>query len=95
LATARAYTTRQEAIALGQLARDRGFKLVLVVTSPIHSKRLAASLVPQGVSIVVSPSLETRFDLQDLSKAHDRIGAFGSVIHERMGLWVYRLRGWV
>jgi uncharacterized SAM-binding protein YcdF (DUF218 family) len=95
LATARAYTTREEAIALGRLFHERGFKLVLVVTSPIHSKRLSASLVPQGVAFVVSPSLETRFDLQDLSRAHDRIGAFGSVIHELMGLWVYRLRGWV
>jgi uncharacterized SAM-binding protein YcdF (DUF218 family) len=95
LATSPAYNTREEAVALGQLVRERGLKLVLVVTSPIHSRRLAASLIPQGVTIVVSPSLETRFDLQDLSRAHDRIGAFGSVIHELMGLWVYRLRGWL
>jgi hypothetical protein len=27
--------------------------------------------------------------------SEDRITAFGPVLHEWVGLWVYRLRGWM
>jgi hypothetical protein len=39
--------------------------------------------------------METRFDLETLDRADDRLIAFGSLIHERVGLWVYRRRGWI
>jgi uncharacterized SAM-binding protein YcdF (DUF218 family) len=91
----RADNTRQEAVAIGQLARQRGFKLLLLVTSPIHSGRASAALEKEGVTVVSSPSLETRFDLETLDTWGDRLAAFGSVMHERVGLWVYARRGWL
>ena len=90
-----AENTRDEALAVAALARERGLKLVLLVTSPIHSRRASAALEKEGVTVVSSPSAETRFDLDTLDTWNDRLAAFGSVMHERLGLWVYARRGWV
>jgi uncharacterized SAM-binding protein YcdF (DUF218 family) len=91
----RAESTRDEALVVGQLARERGFKLILLVTSPIHSLRASAALEKEGARIVSTPSAETRFDLETLNTCGDRLAAFGSVLHERLGLWVYARRGWI
>jgi uncharacterized SAM-binding protein YcdF (DUF218 family) len=90
-----AKNTREEALTLAALYRERGWKLVLVVTSPAHSRRAASALEREGVEVVSSPSRETRFDLQSLDRWSDRLRAFGTLIHERMGLWVYYRRGWL
>jgi uncharacterized SAM-binding protein YcdF (DUF218 family) len=90
-----AENTRDEALAVSDLARKRGFKLLLLVTSPIHSRRASSALEKEGVTVVSSPSVETRFDLDTLDTWNDRLAAFGSVMHERLGLWVYARRGWV
>jgi uncharacterized SAM-binding protein YcdF (DUF218 family) len=91
----KAENTRGEALAVASLARDRGFKLILLVTSPIHSRRASAALEKEGVTVVSSPSAETRFDLSTLDTWNDRLSAFGTVMHERLGLWVYARRGWI
>lgn len=91
----RAENTREEAKAVAAVARARSFKLILLVTSPIHSRRASAALEKEGVTVVSSPSTETRFDLATLDTWNDRLAAFGSVMHERLGLWVYARRGWI
>jgi uncharacterized SAM-binding protein YcdF (DUF218 family) len=91
----RAENTREEALAVGQLTRERGFKLILLVTSPIHSRRASAALENEGATIVSTPSEETRFDLETLDTWGDRLAAFGSVLHERLGIWMYTRRGWI
>jgi uncharacterized SAM-binding protein YcdF (DUF218 family) len=88
-------SSHEEAVALSRLYRDRQWRLVTVVTSPLHSSRMGAVLAREGVNAVITPSQETRFEAPELPRAADRIAAFGSVIHERMGRLVYRLRGWV
>ena len=45
--------------------------------------------------MVSTPSVENRFDLDALDTAADRLAAFGSLLHERLGYWVYERRGWV
>jgi uncharacterized SAM-binding protein YcdF (DUF218 family) len=91
----RAENTREEAKAVAAVARTRSFKLILLVTSPIHSRRASAALEKEGVTVVSSPSNETRFDLATLDTWNDRLAAFGSVMHERLGLFVYARRGWI
>ncbi len=91
----KAENTREEATAVSSLARSRNFKMVLLVTSPIHSRRASAALEKEGVTVVSSPSAETRFDLSTLDTWNDRLSAFGTVMHERLGLWVYARRGWI
>jgi uncharacterized SAM-binding protein YcdF (DUF218 family) len=95
LIAGRAENTREEAVALAELARQRRFNQILLVTSPIHSRRAGAALETEGLTVFSSPSPETRFDLETLDTWGDRLAAFGSVMHERVGLWVYAWRGWL
>ena len=85
--------TRDEARLVAGLAAERGFRTILLVTSPTHTRRAAAAFEKKGLAVVVSPSVETRFDLETLDDPDDRVKAFGNLLHERLGLLVYRLRG--
>jgi uncharacterized SAM-binding protein YcdF (DUF218 family) len=89
------YSTRDEATALGALFKERGWKTALAVTSPTHSARACAALEREGIVTLCSPAVETRFDLETLEESDDRVTAFGSLVHERVGLWLYRARGWI
>jgi uncharacterized SAM-binding protein YcdF (DUF218 family) len=88
-------TTRDEAVALAELFRARGWRRVLLVTSSLHSRRAAATFARLGLEVVSSPARETDFDSDVLSQRDDRVRAFGSVLHERVGLLVYGWRGWL
>jgi uncharacterized SAM-binding protein YcdF (DUF218 family) len=90
--------THDEAVAVAALARQRGWKRILLATSPTHSRRAAATLEHEGVTVLSSPSSEVRFDLENLRRwetIDDRFDAFGAITHERVGLFVYRRRGWI
>jgi len=87
--------TRDEALAIAALCRERGWARVLMVTSPLHSRRGAACLEQVGVSVVSAPSVETRFDLERLDRPAERLCAFASALHEWVGLWYYERRGWI
>jgi uncharacterized SAM-binding protein YcdF (DUF218 family) len=87
--------TREEAVAVGELFRERGWEKLLLVTAPIHSRRAGAAFEKEGMKVISSPAVQTRFDLERLHYFDDRTLAFRSLIHEWVGLWVYRLRGWI
>jgi uncharacterized SAM-binding protein YcdF (DUF218 family) len=90
--------THDEAVAVGALARERGFERVLVVTSPGHSLRASLALETEGVKVISAPSMETQFDYEALRsglRGDDRVRAFGPLIHERVGLLYYRYKGWI
>ena len=87
--------TRDEAVHAGRLCRERGLCRLLVVTSPTHSRRACAALEREGLQVVSSPAIETRFDVETLERPEERLPAFASVVHERLGLAYYRYRGWI
>jgi uncharacterized SAM-binding protein YcdF (DUF218 family) len=90
--------THDEAVLVAELARDYGFERLLVVTSPSHSTRASAALEAQGIRVVSSPAQQTRFDLEDLAfmrTSDGRHRAFGPLLHEHVGIFYYRLRGWI
>jgi uncharacterized SAM-binding protein YcdF (DUF218 family) len=87
--------TREEAVAVARLFRERGFTRVLAVTSPTHTRRAAAALEKEGLVVFAVPAVETRFDLERLHWPGDRREAFAAIAHERIGLLVYRRRGWI
>ena len=89
-------STHDEAVAVAAAARDFGLEHLLVVTSPSHSRRAAASLEAEGLTVTSVPSQQIRFDFEDLSgEFDDRIEAFGTLLHEHVGLFYYRSRGWI
>jgi uncharacterized SAM-binding protein YcdF (DUF218 family) len=88
-------TTRDEALAAARLCRERGWKRLLVVTSPTHTRRACATVESEGIEVVCVPAVEVRFDLENLDRPQDRMTLFGQVLHERAGYWVYVRRGWI
>ncbi len=86
--------TYDEALAVSRLAREKGWKRILLVTSPTHSRRALATFQKAGLDAIPEPCRETRYDLEDPVLPQDRLNAFADAIHEIVGLRVYRLRGW-
>lgn len=86
-------STRDEARLLGELFRRHGWRRVVVVTDPAHSRRASAAFEAAGLDVVSYPSTETRWDFEDLRRPDERLAAFGSLLHEYAGLAYYRLRG--
>jgi uncharacterized SAM-binding protein YcdF (DUF218 family) len=95
LAVGPVHNTREEALLVARLFRERGWKSVLLVSSPAHTRRAAATFARAGLDVVSSPAIETLFDLERLERPDDRLFAFGTLLHERAGLAFYRWRGWI
>ena len=87
--------SHDEALVVAALCRARGFERLIVVTSPTHSRRASAAIEHEGIAVVSSPCMETRYDLERLDRTGERLGVFGDLLHERVGLFVYARRGWI
>lgn len=87
--------THDEALATARLARERRWKRVTVVTQAWHMPRAAAVFRSTGLEVLRSPAAETRYDSADPSLLSDRLQALRDWSHEKIGLWVYRTRGWI
>ncbi|MCM2256728.1 MAG: YdcF family protein [Vicinamibacteria bacterium] len=87
--------TRDEAVAVARMFGERGWRRVLLATSPSHSRRAAASFEACGLDVVSVPAVETRWDEPAFPLRIDRLGAFGALAHEWLGLGYYSLRGWI
>ncbi|WP_240319278.1 YdcF family protein [Deinococcus wulumuqiensis] len=74
-------TTRDEAARVRDLARQNGWRRVLLVTSPWHSRRAQALFRGYGVDAVSVPARETGFDLT-LPTPADRLYAFRVLTYE-------------
>ncbi|UQN07770.1 YdcF family protein [Deinococcus sp. QL22] len=85
LTLANVTTTRDEAARVRQLARVRGWKRVLLVTSPSHSARAArlfrTQLAPLGVAVTSVNAPETCFDTT-LPLPSDRLAALRVLLYE-------------
>jgi len=87
--------THDEGVLAAAYLKQRGLNRVIVVSSPTHTFRGAAVLEAQGLEVMASPARETRFDLQTLDRPEERLLSFGAIIHEHLGTFVYRRRGWI
>ena len=90
-----ARNTRAEAVAVADLARREGWRHVVVVTSPLHSKRACAAFEGAGLTVACRPSEERKFAVASLPSPGDRIPAFREWLYESVAWVVYRWRGWV
>jgi uncharacterized SAM-binding protein YcdF (DUF218 family) len=87
--------TRDEAVAVSRLFHERGWRRVLLTTSPSHSRRAAESFEACGLEVISAPAVESRWDEPAFPDRIDRLAAFGSLVHEWGGLAYYRWRGWL
>ncbi len=88
-------STHDEALRLTELAGPRGWRRVVVVTSPLHTRRACATFEAAGFEVICRPSPERGFALGVLGAGGDRSRAFGEWLYETLGWWKYRIRGWV
>jgi uncharacterized SAM-binding protein YcdF (DUF218 family) len=93
--------THDEALKVADIARQRGWKQLLLVTSASHMKRAHATFVKAGLQVRAVPC--------DYVSSFNRIGSvrwlhlpgsgqltnFEAWMHEQLGLLLYWLRGWI
>jgi uncharacterized SAM-binding protein YcdF (DUF218 family) len=90
-----AVNTHDEALLVARLARKRGWKQVLLVTSPAHTRRARATFLKAGLQVLVRPSPERDYELSSLNDPVQRLRAFRHWIYEWAGWHLYQRRGWV
>lgn len=88
-------STHDEAVAVAGMAGYRGWKNIIVVTSPFHSRRACATFEKAGVKVTCVPSDSRDVAVNRLIYPHDRIVAFGLWLYETAGTLRYRQRGWI
>lgn len=93
--------TRDEAVRVAALCRERGWTNVLLVTSAWHMKRAEAVFRTAGVPVVCVPC-DFQSEVGAMTEPEQswvpRAGGFQTLalyVHEQLGWWAYRWRGWI
>ncbi len=92
--------THDEAIAFRKLARNQGFTNVILVTSALHMRRSVALFKKQGIDVTpVAADFQVEGVSQDLPFSlfprQHRLSLLTLYMHEKIGWWVYRVKGWI
>jgi uncharacterized SAM-binding protein YcdF (DUF218 family) len=90
-----AHSTRDEAIRARNLVRARNWKRIVVVTSPMHTRRACAAFEKVGVVISCAASNTRAFAIDALWSPMDRVRAFEVWLYELAGTLRYRQLGWI
>jgi uncharacterized SAM-binding protein YcdF (DUF218 family) len=88
-------STRQEAVRVAELARRDGWKHIVLVTSPLHSRRACATFEHVGLTVSCVPSDSRDIALRNLVGRDNNVGAFGMWIYELAGTLRYWQAGWI
>jgi uncharacterized SAM-binding protein YcdF (DUF218 family) len=92
--------THEEAERVQDLAKHHGWKTIILVTSAYHMDRAEATFRKLGMLVVpVACDFQVigRYNNPGSLKAFpeiEKIELMGLYLHERIGLLIYRLRGW-
>jgi uncharacterized SAM-binding protein YcdF (DUF218 family) len=91
--------TRENAVETLRLLKNRQLNRVLLVTSAFHMPRALASFRGVGINAIPSPSSisaeSSQPALLNWIPSLDGLGTTRSVVHEKIGILVYRMRGWI
>jgi uncharacterized SAM-binding protein YcdF (DUF218 family) len=90
-----ATTTREEAVLAARLLVSRGEKRIIVVTSPLHTRRACATFEAVGFSVVCQASRERDHVTNPPLGVHDRLAALRAYGYELAGYLKYHARGWL
>jgi uncharacterized SAM-binding protein YcdF (DUF218 family) len=91
--------TRENALFSHRLLEQRGIERVILVTSAIHMPRAASSFRRVGFEVVPIPAdfltgWEEQVSIFDWFPSSSALANSKDAIHEWLGFWVYRMRGW-
>jgi uncharacterized SAM-binding protein YcdF (DUF218 family) len=94
------FNTHDEALAYKQLADERKWERVILVTSAFHMRRAEATFRAAGLDVICFPA-----DFNGLAGLPNAewsvlpgvggLQTFDVWLHEVVGWWVYRWRGWI
>ena len=93
-------TTRDEAVAFKKLKESQGWQKVILVTSALHLRRSETLFRKLGIEVMpVAADFEVYGVPQDMPFSpfprQHRFCLLSLYLHEKIGWWVYRARGWV
>ncbi len=87
--------THGEATAVAELATQRGWSRMVLVTSPVHSMRASACFEKVGLAVLSSPCWERDYSLRRPRHHIDRLTIFRRWMYEPISWQMYRVRGWL
>ena len=93
--------TRDEAVKTAAIAKEKGWKQIILVTSAYHMSRAKATFEKVGLTVIAAPCNFTSHRLRDdeidwfhlPGLAGPQVLSFW--LHEEIGLLVYRWRDWL
>ena len=92
-------STRENALNCAKLMHELGLKRALLVTSSLHMHRAEAAFRMAGVTTIPAPTdfeINTRQSLiMNWIPSVSALNGSTAALHEMIGWWVYRWRGWV
>ena len=96
----RSRNTYENAIETKKLLKARQIDKILLITSALHMPRALATFRTAGIDAIPSPSGYSivnyaRPQLLEWMPSLGNLGRMQVVIHEKLGILVYRYRGWI
>ena len=88
-------STHDEALAVKKIATSSGWKRIVLVTSPFHTRRACATFEHVGLTVSCTPSASRDIAVRSLELPDDRVEAFGMWIYETAATLQYKRRGWI
>lgn len=89
------HSTHDEALRFAALARTYGWQRVVLVSSPLHTRRACRTFEVAGLAVVCAPADARDYSLTRLGGVHARMNAFRDVMYETAATSLYALRGWI
>jgi uncharacterized SAM-binding protein YcdF (DUF218 family) len=68
---------------------------VIVVTSPLHTRRACATFEAVGFTVICKAAAEHHHTTWHPLNAEDRLESFSAYLYERLGMVKYRAKGWL
>jgi uncharacterized SAM-binding protein YcdF (DUF218 family) len=89
------HSTHDEAIRARDLFRARNWKRIVVVTSPMHTRRACATFEKAGLVVSCAASNSRALAVGTPSSPESRVAAFQVWLYELAGTLRYRQLGWL
>ncbi len=89
------HSTRDEAVGAARLLLPAGARSIVVVTSPMHTRRACAVFEGVGFKVACQPARERDYVTINPRGPDDRLEAFREYVYERLGMVKYRWKGWI
>lgn len=88
-------STRDEAVAAARAMLPLGWRDIILVTTPLHTRRACAAFEHEGFRVTCHASRERRYAFRALRPGGERLAAFRDYVYERLATVKYRRNGWL